>query len=152
MLEKLFIAISILITSMALGFLLYTNYLYKTPLPDDKIELEAMMNELPKKNGPTETFVIKKLIVNLKSKTKKLRFVDLSLHLVPFKSSYTIKIEQNQPIIKDRIIQIAGGMEPSELNTTYGKLLFENRIKSMINKLFKKSIIKEIYFTKFVIQ
>ena len=52
---------------------------------------------------------------------------------------------------KTAIIDITSGSDPDELNTVAGKLLLENRLKNIINKILGKKIVSEILFTTFVI-
>ena len=54
--------------------------------------------------------------------------------------------------MKDAIIDIASNMAPEELNTVAGKVILEERIRKRLNDFFGKSLVKEIYFSIFVVQ
>ena len=43
-------------------------------------------------------------------------------------------------------------MPPEQLNTISGKLLLEDRIVKKINNIYKQNIIKELYFSRFLVQ
>ena len=74
------------------------------------------------------------------------------LDLIPFKEKHLSKLEDNKAYIRDAIIDIASNMSASELASLSGKILLEERIKKQINTKLRKQIIKEIYFSNFVIQ
>ena len=105
-----------------------------------------------KKLKVANTLQIKKIIINLPSRTKKLRFLDISAHIVPFSDRDLKVLEEQEYIIRDSIIEIAGKMYPRELNSISGKLILEDRIVKRINDIYKQDIIKELYFSRFLIQ
>lgn len=105
-----------------------------------------------KETSYPESFKLDKLTVNLKSRRNKLRYLDAVIHLVPFKSKDNEKLEQIKSQIHDVIIDVSGKMEPEEINSVLGKILYEDRIKKGVNGLLGKDAIKDIYFSKFTVQ
>ena len=99
-----------------------------------------------------ESFKLKNIVVNLPHPTTKLRFLDMILHLVPFESKYVETLEKYKPQISDIVISVSSKMTPDDLNTATGKILLESRIKTKINDLLGKAVVKEILFSKFIIQ
>ena len=92
------------------------------------------------------------MTINLKSKHKRLRFLDVTIHLVPFKSRHMDLMEKFKSLIQDTIIKISGEMHPTELNSVSGKIILETRIKKSINQKVGFPLVKNILFTHFVIQ
>ncbi len=150
-------AISVLIA----GFAFYVFYmssvtLFDRPTPDASAELAALKREGMALSFP-RTYDLKSIVVNLKSRTKRLRFLEVDMHITPFDEMDTEKFETHKHILRDEIITLAGGMFPNELNSVTGKLVFEEKIKQRFNDalapiLGKKASVRRIYFTKFVIQ
>ncbi len=144
-------ALSLIVAGLCVGIFVYTEVIYKRP---------NFNNEAEEKNLTTETeesldirpYKLNRLTINLKSRTKRLRFLDVVIHLVPFKNSTNQLFEDNQAVINDSIITIAGAMNPDELNSVAGKILLEDRIKRQINKKFNKPVLKEVFYSKFVVQ
>lgn len=134
-----------------LGVYVYTDVIFQRPLPDDLIEKAKLMKDA-KKVIFTEAYKLDKLTINLKSKTKRLRFLDIEVHFIPFKSKYNDLFDQHKSEISDSIINLAGEMVPEELNSVSGKLLLENRIKVKINALLGGDVVKEVLFSKFIVQ
>jgi flagellar FliL protein len=50
------------------------------------------------------------------------------------------------------VIQVAAQMEASDLDSMTGKMTFEGRVKKMVNEKLGQPVIKQIYFSTFVVQ
>ena len=92
------------------------------------------------------------MAINLKTKKSRLRFLETKIHLIPFKTTHLEKLENEKAMIHDRIIQVVGEMNYQEVNSISGKLLLEGRLKNELNSYFGIPIVKEIYFSHFVVQ
>jgi flagellar FliL protein len=55
-------------------------------------------------------------------------------------------------MFKDVLIEVASHLEPDELDTLSGKILLENKIKKQVNTKLGKPVVKQIYFSGFVVQ
>jgi len=151
-LDQLLLTFMTLATAATLGVFVYTEVVYKKPLLEDGVEKENMLSETKKMVFPAP-YKLKKMTINLKSRGRsRLRFIDVEMHLVPFKDGETDTIDASKPQIRDSIIDIIGHMNPNELNSVSGKLILESRIKKRINSILRKKIIKEILFSHFVVQ
>jgi len=53
---------------------------------------------------------------------------------------------------RDKIIQILGNKSYNEVETIQGKLFLKDQIASELNSLLDKGIVKDVYFTNFVVQ
>jgi len=140
-----------LATLAALGVFVYTEMVFKRPLPDNQIEKANLIKDSESSVAP-EVFKLDKMIINLNSAGSRLRFLDVEIHLVPFKSQSVERFEAQKAIIKDAIIDISSNMEPDELNSVAGKILLEERMRRRINDFYGKPLVKEIYFSRFVVQ
>ena len=143
--------ISVAATSFAVGVFVYSLFIFEKPTPDNMIELGNLKKDTSKVLV-TDSFIIKKLVINLKSPATKLRYLDVTIHLVPFKADRLELIEKHKAFIQDSIIKIVGDMTPVELNSIAGKIILEDRIKKSINKSLGFSLIKKLFFTQFIIQ
>lgn len=151
MLDNIILGVMLAATLITFGLFYYSLKIYERPLPDNGTETAALLEDSKKKTF-SEAFKMDKLIVNLKSRTSRLRFLDLEAYLVPFKNRYNDILEQNKPVINDIIIDEASKINPEELNTVSGKLIFENRLRKRINEQLKAALVKDIFFSRFVIQ
>ncbi len=149
--DTILVAISTLASLVVLGIFIYTEMVFKKELPQEQAEREEFMAD-SKKLTVSDMVKLDKMIINIRSNNSRLRFLDLQAHLVPFKNKQAESIEKEKAIIQDIFIDIAARMQPTELNSISGKILLESRLKKRINTLWEKPIVKEIFFSKFVIQ
>jgi flagellar FliL protein len=146
--------INIAIGAVCAGVFIYTVFIFSKPKVSDNVEFMALKEEQLTKAKFHETVKLDKLIISLKSRHTRLRFLDLLVHLVPFTEDHLVTLESRsiQPVIYDIINQRAGEMSPEELNTVEGKILLENRIKNDINRRLGRPVVRELFFTIFVVQ
>jgi len=149
--DTIILLIATLITGATLGIFVYSDMIYKRPLPSDKIEKEKLIEDSKVAVAP-DIYKLDKLIINLSSPTRRLRFLDVEASLVPFKSNAIQIFETKKFYIKDAVIDIVSNMAPDELNTVAGKVILEERIRKRLNDFFGKSLVKEIFFSRFVVQ
>ncbi len=141
----------LLATLATVGVFVYTQILYERPLPNPAAEKAKMMAQAKEQLFPN-SYKLDKLIINLPSKSSRLRFLDVQAYLVPFSSEATDSFDKKKAKIQDIFIEVASAIEPNELGTISGKILLESRLKKKINELFPKPLVKNIQFTDFVIQ
>ena len=149
--DKILMALNLVVIIGALGLVVKANFLTEPP-PIDPVAQEKMLEAEINTARDVKYFKLDKLTVNLPSKNKRLRYLDVEIHLKPFKNSQLSSIEQKKSRISDSIIDIVSKMTPHELNTLSGKILLEQRIKSRINKLYPMPTIEKIFYSRFIIQ
>ena len=148
--NKSLLFLSLIVSALTLGIFIYWKT-YEKPFPSNSIEQEKLLN-VKNEVKPVDSFQIKKLVINLSSRPGRLKFLETSIYFVPFKSSDTKILENHEFILRDTVIEIARKMPEEELNTVSGKILLEERLVNQINLIFKRNIIKDLYFSAFVIQ
>jgi flagellar protein FliL len=90
--------------------------------------------------------------VNLYSRESRLRFLDVEINVEVYQDGMQTQVQNIKPILFDTLIDIAGNTKPEDLNSVTGKILLESRLKTKVNELINKKLIKQIYFSKFIIQ
>ncbi|MBL7665867.1 MAG: flagellar basal body-associated FliL family protein [Bacteriovoracaceae bacterium] len=149
--DKILVAVFAFISLACFGLSYYTYNMIKTAPISPKAEYGAMV-ENAKVAGQVETVALKSMVINLYSRSTRLRFLDIQINVLPFNGSQAELILQKESIIADTVITIAGDMEPDELNSVSGKIILEDRIKKQVNSMVGEPLMKKIYFSKFVIQ
>lgn len=151
LLDQIIIALTLLMTIATVGVFVYTNVIYKKELPNNATELNSLKKDFGELNFPS-TYVLDKITLNLESETRRLRFLDVQINLVLFQQEDSEVLDQHKPQVYDIVIDVAAAISPEELNSLSGKLIFESRIKKRINELVKKRVVKEVFYSKFVVQ
>ncbi len=150
-LDKIILGINAVIVTAAAGLVYYSNNMIIPPPTDTDQQFKQMVQGgLSDLKRPPVVF--KEAVVNLYSKQRRLRFLDLVMNIEVYEDGQEETIKLYKPFINDRLIDIAGNMSPEEVNSVTGKLLLESRIKNHVNKYLGKKVIKKIYFSKFIVQ
>lgn len=155
LIDMILLAVMMLTTLLVIGLFYYTEKMYKRPPIDEVKEKEAFLNESDAKTLPA-FFKLDKLTVSLVPKdpnaNQRMRYVELEIHLVLFKSDDAGIVKTYLPIVQDKIITIASKMGAEELNSLTGKILLEDRLKKDINKALGKPVVKSIFFSRYIVQ
>ncbi|MBD67037.1 MAG: hypothetical protein CME62_17680 [Halobacteriovoraceae bacterium] len=150
-LDKILLLINGAIVAAATALVIYSHMGIKAPPINEGAEfgsaIESSMDEFQK-----VPLSMEEIVVNLYSREARLRFLDTKMDIELFKESDRDFVTSLKPIINDALIDIAGNMKPSEVNSVTGRILLETRIKERVNKHARRPVIKKIYFSKFIVQ
>ncbi len=155
MIQKILVAVCLVFSLASTGIFVYTQVIFKKPVPDDAKEFEKMKADEKKPMAEAvEPYRMKRMTVNIEQENgkDKMRFLNMELLMIPFKNDGAKVLEDNQAIVNDTIITISSKMDPNELNTISGKILLENRLRKTINERLNEEVVREILFQHFVIQ
>lgn len=155
MLDTILLALMTLTTLAVIGLFYYTEKVYKRPPIDENKEKESFLKDGDPKAMPA-FYKIDKMTVSLvpkdSTRSQRMRYVELEIHLVLFKSEEVGIIKTYHPMVLDKIITITSKMGAEELNSLTGKILLEDRLKKAINKSLSKPVVKSIFFSRYIIQ
>ena len=142
-----------LITFAVLGFFYYTIILYTNATYSDSNLQESIVNKMSQEEKVfTPPIDMKRLVINLPSKTRRLRFLELELSFETLQKNNGNFLEKYGPLIKDVAIGEVGKMTPAELNSLSGKIILEQRLKTKIREKTQKNLISRIFYRRFVVQ
>ncbi len=152
LLDKILIALNALVVLGAVGLIVYSHMGIKREPTNQVAEADRLLQE-----AKDLTFIkphsMKSFTVNLLSNTNRLRFLEVEMNVVPFQMSQLPELKNAETIIKDSLIQIGAEMSPDDVASVTGKILLENRLKKAVNdRIGGQPLIKQILFSKFVIQ
>ena len=148
---KILIYLNLAIALVGTGVVFYSHNFIK-PAPTDQIAEKIKLKEGLGQNTGLTPVPIKKFTVNLDSDANRLRFLSLEMNVLPFYEDQKTIISKNEFMIKDVVIELATKLAPEEVETVTGKMLFESRIKKQVNAKLGQPVIKQIFFSGFVIQ
>lgn len=149
--DKIILGLNGLIVTAATALILYSHMGIKRTDTNQSLKfgnmIENSMNELKK-----PPVIMEEIVVNLYSREVKLRFLNTQMNIVLFAEKDREYVMGLKPHIFDSLIDLAGNMDPKELNSVTGRILLETRVKNKVNELVGKNVIKKILFSKFIIQ
>lgn len=155
LIDMILLGVMTLTTLAVIGLFYYTEKMYKRPPIDESLERQAFLKEGNPKTLPV-FFKIDKMTVSLVPKDltgiQRMRYAELEIHLVLFKSEEAGIIKTYLSVVQDKIITVASKMGADELNSLTGKILLEDRLKKEINKSLGQPVVKSIFFSRYIVQ
>lgn len=155
MLQKILIIANLLIVLAGAGLVVYSHMFIKPAPTDQEAEATALKDDAASK-AQLQPVPIKKMVVNLHSRGTRLRYLDVEMNILTFHEDQKELVKANEHIFKDSVIQVASKMVPDDLDTVTGKIILEKRLKDTINEKLKplvnEPVVKQIYFSGFVVQ
>lgn len=149
--DKIIMGLNAIVVGGAAALVFYSHNMITSPTTDENKEFTGMVRDamVEFKKQPV---VFKEMVVNLYSRERRLRFLNLTMNLDVFEEGQQQRVDTMKPLIVDALIDITGNMRPDELNSVTGKILLEARLKNKINTIVNEKLVKKIYFSKFIIQ
>jgi flagellar protein FliL len=151
MVQKILVIANLVIVLLSTGLVVYSHLLLK-PDPTDQVQESKNLRDQAQANTQINPVPIKKFVVNLHSKSSRLRYLDLEMNILTFEEQQKELIKSHEYLFKDVVIEIASHLEPQDLDSITGKILLENKIKKSINQKLGVQAIKQIFFSGFVVQ
>lgn len=152
MVEKVLILLNLVIALAGAGLVYYSHNMLR-PEPTNQVAEEDALKKEAIASTQVKPVPIKKFVVNLHSRSSRLRYLDIEMNVLPFHEDQTNIIKANEHVFKDIVIEVASRLEPDDLDSVTGKILLENKIKKAVNaKLGEPPVVKQIYFSGFVVQ
>jgi flagellar FliL protein len=152
MVQKILIIVNLVIVLGGAGLVFYSHNMMGPPKTDQAAEALAL-KEGALASTQIKPVALKKFVVNLHSGSTRLRYLDIEMNVLPFHEDQKQIISDNEHVFKDVVIEIASHLNPDDLESVTGKILLENRIKKQVNaKLGDPPVIKQIYFSGFIVQ
>jgi flagellar FliL protein len=150
-LEKIFILVNLVIALAGAGVVFYAHKILK-PVPTDQAQEAKNLQTKAVESIQVAPTPIKKFVVNLHSKSSRLRYLDLEMNILTFTNQQKEIIKAKEYLFKDIVIETVSHLEPHELDTLSGKILLENKIKKQVNSKLGEPVVKQIFFSGFVVQ
>lgn len=116
---------------------------------DHQSELEAAGQEA--EAGPL-VYTMDKFTVNLTGEPKRTIRVEVNFEMLGKDGFEEIINNDNQAKARDRIVRILNDKTFSELETIQGKLFLKDKIAMEVNGILDKGVVKDVYFSEFVVQ
>lgn len=152
MLQKILIIVNLAVVLAGAGLVFYSHNVIKPEATNQAAETQKMKDDAIAQTQ-VQAVPIKKFVVNLHSRNTRLRYLDIEMNVLTFTEEQKEIVKASEYIFKDVVVEIASHLEPDELDSVTGKILLENKIKKRVNeKLGEPPVIKQIYFSGFVVQ
>jgi flagellar FliL protein len=153
-LQKILVLVNMVVVLAGAGLVYYAHNMIK-PQPTDQVAETENLKKEALDQVQVQAVPIKKFVVNIHSRSTRLRYLDVEMNILPFRNEQKEIIKANEHIFKDVVIEIAARLEPEELDSLSGKILFEKKVKDRVNEKLGQPgdpLVNKIYFSGFVVQ
>ncbi|MFN3696988.1 MAG: flagellar basal body-associated protein FliL [Pseudobdellovibrio sp.] len=96
-------------------------------------------------------YTLEKFVVNLNGQPKKTIKVQVNLDMLSAQSFAEVMSPDKTAQARDRIIRILNDKNFSDIETIQGKLFLKDQIVEQVNKVLTVGLVKDVYFTDFVV-
>lgn len=151
MLDKILLGVNGAVAVGAAALVIYSHTSIK-PLPTNQTAEEKALVDSAAADNQITPVMFKKMVVNVYAEGTRLRYLETEIGLLPFSDADKEGLKKAEHLLQDALIDIAGKMSPEELASVTGKILLEGRLKKRLNDKLERMVIKQIYFTKFIVQ
>jgi flagellar FliL protein len=122
---------------------------YESPTITEKklrepASLPAHLNE-----GPM-IYTMDKFVVNLSGNPKRSIRLQVNLDMISAQSFEEIMDSENRAKARDRIVRLLNDKTFDDLESIQGKLFLKDKIVEEVNRVLKVGLVKDVYFTDFV--
>lgn len=151
MIQKILILLNLVVVLAGAGLVYYAHNMIKPEPTNIATEVENLKAGAIEQ-ASVQAVPFKKFVVNLFSRSTRLRYLDVEMNIVPFYENQKELIKSSENLIKDIVIEVAAQLEPDDLDSLSGKILLENKIKKQVNAKLGQPVVKQIFFSGFVVQ
>ena len=95
-------------------------------------------------------YTMDKFVVNLAGSPKRTIRLQVNLDMIGPESFQEIMDLENRAKARDRIVRVLNEKTFADLESIQGKLFLKDRIVEEVNKMLDKGLVKDVYFTDFV--
>lgn len=151
--KKIGLALFITVNFACLGLGTYWVYMatlgYEPPyLSETKLRQPASIAD--KFVNQPMVYTMDKFIVNLSGMPKRTIRLQVNLDMIGPESFQEIMELDNRAKARDRIVRVLNEKTFDDLESIQGKLFLKDRIVEEVNKVLNKGLVKDVYFTDFV--
>ncbi|MEK6627948.1 MAG: flagellar basal body-associated FliL family protein [Bdellovibrionota bacterium] len=151
--KKLIVVVLVTINFSVLGLGAYWVYISTLGYDSPKIT-EASLREpasLKEKFGQAPLiYTMDKFIVNLSGVPKRTIRVLVNLDMISPVAFQEIMDQDNRAKARDKIVRILNDKTFDDLETIQGKLFLKDKIVTEVNQILSQGLVKDVYFTDFV--
>ena len=146
----MFAALNLLVLSGG-AFLVYSSTLgYSTKVVGEEELNKELVQFREKLQANSVLFTMPEFNTNLDGIPRRLINIELSLEMLDENGFEEVVTQGAEP--RDAIMKVLNGKKYHQLETVQGKLRLKNQIIAGVNARLKRGVVKNVYFSKFIIQ
>ena len=135
------------------AYLVYASTIgWQSPsISDEQAEREIASVASETDAGPL-VYTMDKFTVNLGGEPKRTIRLEVNLQMLGKEGFEEVMEPENRAKARDRIVRLLNEKSFSELETIQGKLFLKDKIAGEVNGILKKGVVKDVFFSDFIVQ
>ncbi|AHZ86318.1 flagellar basal body-associated FliL family protein [Bdellovibrio bacteriovorus] len=153
MLFQIIFAVLNLAVMGAGGYMVYASTMgWESP----KITEEDVDRELASVSDETDlaplVYTMDKFTVNLGGEPKRTIRLEINLQMLGKEGFEEVMEPENRAKARDRIVRLLNEKPFSDLDSIQGKLFLKDKIAGEVNGILRRGVVKDVFFSDFVVQ
>ncbi|MNT07311.1 flagellar basal body-associated protein FliL [compost metagenome] len=135
------------------AYLVYASTIgwHSPSISEEQVETEMASSAEHGEMAPL-IYTMDKFTVNLEGEPKRTIRLEVNLQLLGAEGFEEVMEPENRAKARDQIVRILNDKNFSDLESIQGKLFLKDKIASEVNHLLKKGVVKDVFFSDFVVQ
>lgn len=135
------------------AYLVYASTIgWENPkITEEQVEREMASTQTEVETGPM-IYTLDKFTVNLGGEPKRTIRLEVNLQMLGKEGFEEVMEPENRAKTRDRIVKILNDEEFANLESIQGKLFLKDKIATEVNEILVKGVVKDVFFTDFVVQ
>lgn len=151
---KLVFAVGNLAVTGLGAYLVYSSTLgWKRPMiVESDLRTEDERAAEAKRDLAPYIYTMDKFTVNLDGEPRRTIRLEVNLEMLGQEGFEEVINADNRARARDRIVRLLNDKNFADLETVQGKLFLKDKIAMEVNGLLKQGVVKDVYFSEFVVQ
>lgn len=135
------------------AYLVYASTIgWQSPsISEEQMDREIASTANESDTGPL-VYTMDKFTVNLGGEPKRTIRLEVNLQMLGKDGFEEVMEPENRAKARDRIVRLLNEKSFSELESIQGKLFLKDKIAGEVNGILKKGVVKDVFFSDFVVQ
>lgn len=135
-------------------FLVYKSTLawHRPEITEEKLDAEKKESETHGEEATGYVYTMDKFTINLGGEPKRTIRLEVNLSMLGKEGFEEIIDPDRRAVARDRIVRLLNDKTFSDLESIQGKLFLKDKIAMEVNGILNKGIVKDVFFTDFVVQ
>lgn len=121
-------------------------------ITEEKLEAEKIEGEKLGEDATGYVYTMDKFTINLNGEPKRTIRLEVNLSMLGKEGFEEIIDPDRRAVARDRIVRLLNDKAFSDLESIQGKLFLKDKIAMEVNGILNKGIVKDVFFTDFVVQ
>ena len=150
LLPLMFIVLNLGVASTGAYFVFLSTVGWTYPALTEEEEAKELGKAREEKKESPIMYTMDKFTVNLDGTPRRIIQTEISVEMLDGKGFEEVVTLGGQA--RDSIVKLLNGKSFSDVETIQGKLFLKDQIASTLNQLLHNGVVKDVYFSQFVVQ